>query len=126
MASYYNHILSHPNHAFHQKVKHWGNFEAMTLRLPELNEPSQAAFIKNEKGLLAMDFIGRFEKLESGFNQINTQLALNSNLPWVNSSQTKSVANNFYSDVSKLSVYRFYEEDFDSFEYPHQLTGKIL
>jgi hypothetical protein len=73
-----------------------------------------------------MGLIGIFEKLESDFNWINTQLALNSNLPWVNCSQTKSVANNFYSDVSKHSVYSFYEEDFDSFEYPHQLTGKIL
>lgn len=121
--SYYNHILSHPNHAFHQRVKQWGSFEAMALRLPELNEPTQAAFVKNESGVPAMDFVGRFEELHRDFESINSRLALHMKLPWVNYSQTKSVIENFYSDNSKKNVYSIYEEDFDLFEYPHRLKG---
>ena len=124
--SYYNHILSHPDHAFHKRVQQWGSFEAMVLRLPELNEPSQASFIKNESGTLAMDFVGRFEELHRDFESINSRLSLQMKLPWVNLSHTKSDVEKFCSDNTKLSIYRIYEEDFDLFEYPNCLKGKAL
>jgi len=121
MISYYNHIITHSSHAYHERVRKWGSFEAMTIRLEELKEPSQLEYIKNSWGIPSMDFIGRFEKIDQDFGHISSRLELNATLPWVNSSSNRTETDFFYSDIARHAVYQAYEEDFDYFEYPKSL-----
>ena len=64
-----------------------------------------------------MDFVGRFESLESAFSEVCKQLCLeNLVLPKVNNTEHKYFAE-YYDDESRRLVRDLYRNDFRNFNY---------
>ena len=67
---------------------------------------------------LALDFLGRYEELDAGFNYLAGQFGMTaSQLPYLNSS-VSAAAGAFYCLESKRIIETFYAEDFAAFGYP--------
>lgn len=77
----------------------------------------QTYWLKNYKGNVEMDFIGKFENLALDFSNIAEVLNLGSqNLPHELKSSS-SVYTDFYNDELKDIVWKFYKEEIKLFDY---------
>jgi chondroitin 4-sulfotransferase 11 len=76
----------------------------------------QTVFLKDQFGQLSMDFIGRFETLETDFSSVADRLGLDSTLPHLNKSNPAHYRS-YYSDRSREIVAEVYAEDIDCFSY---------
>lgn len=77
----------------------------------------QTYWLKNYKGNVEMDFIGKFENLALDFSNIAKVLNLGSqNLPHELKSSS-SVYTDFYNDELKDIVWKFYKEEIKLFDY---------
>ncbi|NND62537.1 MAG: sulfotransferase family 2 domain-containing protein [Flavobacteriaceae bacterium] len=80
---------------------------------------SQLYFIQNNKGIVAMDFIGRFERLQEDFNFVAERLGIaDPELP-------KLLVRNYghytenYTEETKDLIYKLYREEIDYFMYEY-------
>jgi hypothetical protein len=79
---------------------------------------SQADYVVNSSGVVALDFIGRYEKLQHDFAQIalNIGLPLAPALPHLQAAPARHVAD-FYSAETRGIVGRRYARDIELFAY---------
>ena len=93
------------------------NFNKIVLFKPQYD------FLINEDRQLRMDFIGRFEQLQSDFDYICHQIGIPScSLEHINASArlpTKVV----YDSELKEMVYHYYKKDFEWFGYSEDLPN---
>ena len=78
----------------------------------------QCSFLKNKKGQLEVDFVGKLENIESDFNKLKSLLKKeNSILTHLNKSKKETIV---VSDSCKKVIETVYQEDFSLF-YPELL-----
>jgi hypothetical protein len=77
----------------------------------------QVTWIKDEKGNIPMDFIGRFEQVEKDFNWLISKLSLKADLSYTNRSTKTNDYRSFYDQETKSIISRYYQEDIELFDY---------
>lgn len=109
--SLYNYILKTPPHHQHQVVKALGSFdEYIRWRCKEEEVRFQKDFIYSKNDELLVDFVGRFEKLDTDFKAICSRIGISASLPKLNVSNTKPYRQ-FYSNETKELVRRAFDAD---------------
>lgn len=73
-------------------------------------------FFENQQGMIAADFIGRFENIEQDYNQIREKLGIGDPLPHLNPS-SKTQYTHQYSTKMIDKVAKVYERDISEFNY---------
>jgi len=78
---------------------------------------NQLDYLTGEDGAMMVDFVGRFEHLQSGFDEIMARLGLPSTaLPYVNVSRHAAYLDYYTADMAR-EVGRQYARDIDAFGY---------
>jgi len=106
--------------SFDDFVCSWMNAE--TINRNALFTP-QVTFLKDSFGRVNMDFIGRFEHLESDFEALASQLHISAHLPHLNQSRATTAYQDFYTADSRDIIQRLYCEDIEKFGYNFHNTG---
>jgi len=76
----------------------------------------QVTFLEDIFGQVNMDFIGRFENLEEGFNSVAARLNISAQLPHLNQSRNEPYQA-FYTAESRTIIERLYARDIAEFDY---------
>ncbi|GAA5315041.1 MAG: hypothetical protein AseanaTS_02450 [Candidatus Pelagadaptatus aseana] len=98
---------------FNDFVEHWlspENIYKQMLFVPQLD------FLTNSTGAIGVDYLGRFETIESDFDEISKKLKIKSNLPR-NNVGTKVDYRILFSDKSAEKVAEIYRQDISAFGY---------
>lgn len=114
--SLYKYMLKETSHHQHELVKKLGNFEAYIQWRCENEVKYQKDFIYSEKNELLIDFVGKYENLDTDFNKICSQIGVSAYLPKLNISNTQPYQQ-FYTNKTKELVRRTFEPDIKLFEY---------
>ncbi|MFB6307408.1 MAG: sulfotransferase family 2 domain-containing protein, partial [Flavobacteriales bacterium] len=78
---------------------------------------SQLGFLIDKNGNIPLDFIGRFENLQSDFSYVSRQIGLHdSQLPHLLNRGHKNYKE-FYDNETKDLVYKFYKKEINYFEF---------
>ena len=80
---------------------------------------SQLKWISDEKGKILVDFIGKFENLETDFNLICEKLNLTAKLPHLNST-THDHYSKYYTSKSRNIIEDWFKDDIIMFDYKFQ------
>jgi hypothetical protein len=79
---------------------------------------NQLAYIKDSKGNIPVDFIGRFENLSDDFSIVCKVLNIqDSDLPNLLHRKDKEYYKDFYTEEAKALVYDLYREEIDYFNF---------
>lgn len=73
-------------------------------------------FICDDDGEVLVDFVGRFENLESDFNRISDQIGISNQLPHINKT-THTKYRDYYNDETKDLVRSIALRDIEMFDY---------
>lgn len=77
----------------------------------------QYGFLEDEKGTIAVDFIGRFENIEEDFKIITDKLNIKRTLKKTNTSKRKEDYRAYYNQETKAKVGIIYKRDIELFNY---------
>lgn len=77
---------------------------------------AQVEWLKDDKGKISIDFIGKFESINEDFNQIKTVIGLDAELPHLNASR-RTGYQSYYDDETRDIVASWFHEDIEVFEY---------
>ena len=95
-------------------VKEWLTEERISN---SLHFQHQHVFLEDEKGNIAVDFIGRFETIETDFLAITKRLGINRSLQKTNASERDLNYRSYYDDETKAIVGSIYAKDISLFNY---------
>ncbi|MFG0285470.1 MAG: sulfotransferase family 2 domain-containing protein [Phycisphaerales bacterium JB039] len=95
-------------------VKRWVNEQNISLWL---HFWPQVHFLQNAAGRIDLSFIGRFETMESDYNQVRERLGAGSPLLRRNSARAPVPYIDAYDDESRAIVARVYREDIARLDY---------
>lgn len=116
--SLYKHILRDRRHHQHKVVKSFNNFdEYIEWRCLVQNEACQKDFIYSQDNNLLVDFLGRFENLETDFAKICDRIGISTALPRLNVASNKKPYQEFYNEKTKELVRDAFKEDIELFGY---------
>ena len=76
----------------------------------------QVDWLKDNEGKISIDFIGRFEQLESDFKVVRKELGLQSDLPHLNAT-SRTPYQTYFSERSFDTVSDWFKEDILTFDY---------
>ncbi|MGK7931014.1 MAG: sulfotransferase family 2 domain-containing protein [Microcystaceae cyanobacterium] len=114
--SLYKFMLKDEQHTQHSMVKGFANFdEYLEWRCSE-EVRYQKDFIYSKEGELLVDFVGRFETLDTDFAKICDRIGISTTLPKLNVSNTKPYQE-FYNEKTKELIRDTFKEDIDLFGY---------
>jgi hypothetical protein len=103
-------------HFQHRLVNSMSGFEEyIEWRVIE-DKHLQKDFVTDENGDILVDFIGRYERLNSDFNQICKKLNIQANLPHTNASVHRDYRT-YYDEFTQKLVADHFAEDIDLFGY---------
>lgn len=114
--SQYNFIRQNEKHFQHDLLKEMTFDEYIDWRVGQSYE-LQKDYIVDEKGRIIVDFIGKFENLNSDFAEVCSKIDLNAQLPHLNPSKRSRNYQDYYDDRTKNLIARHFEEDISTFEY---------
>ena len=93
-------------------------FDEFVRLLPFLAFPDQATFVTDDKGTIIVDFVGRFERLESDFALICRRLGVDGGLPHLNRTRRSGPGyRDYYTDETRSLVEQVYRRDVELFGY---------
>ena len=122
----YDRIVSY--YYYYSKQRNLKTFEDFVLKYVRDKEKlshhdfwyKQTPWLCDMNGNIAVDFIGKFEKLERDFNEITKKVIgkpLYNELPHLKKSEKKKPYESYYTDKLRDIVYQECKEDFDNFNY---------
>ncbi|MEM6726607.1 MAG: sulfotransferase family 2 domain-containing protein [Bacteroidota bacterium] len=115
--SLYQYILKHPENPDHDAVSQLSGFADYVHWRVDGRIRLQGDFLDDASGAQIVDFVGRFEQLQSDFNQVCTRLSFpQMNLPHLNQSQRRDFRVS-YTDASAALFERAYQQDIQRFGY---------
>lgn len=114
--SLYKYMLKDSTHYQHELIKSLGNFDQYIRWRCEEAVRFQKDFIYSEDGELLVDFVGRFERLDSDFGAICSRLGIYTSLPRLNVSNTRPYQE-FYTKETKALVGEIFDADISLFNY---------
>lgn len=110
LVSFYSYIMARPDHHRHRRVSRLGSFEAYVDYEIRRGKISQADMLADRAGEQAMDFVGRFERLEADFEEVKARLGLEGDLTWMNRSEHEPFQH-YYTPELAERVERAWPED---------------
>jgi hypothetical protein len=78
----------------------------------------QSAWVTDEDGHQIIDFVGRFEQIETDFERVADRIGFDGDLPHKNES-SRNHYRDYHTDETKKIVSRFFEEDIKRFGYKY-------
>jgi hypothetical protein len=121
--SYYHFILKEKTHIRYELVKSMDSFEKYLEWVINTKNPFpkgtnklQREHITDSEGKLIIDFIGRYETLETDFNDVCQLLNLQTSLPHLNTSKHRNYQEYYNAKTIKL-VEEHFQEDIALFGY---------
>ena len=114
--SLYKYMLKEEAHFQHELVKELGSFEEYIKWRCKNDVTCQKDFIYSENNELLVNYVGRYENLESDFNKICDHIGISASLPRMNVSNTKPYQE-YYTEKTKDLVRQAYELDINTFDY---------
>lgn len=115
--SYYHFILKEKNHIRHELVKSMAGFEEYLQWVIHTKNPFpkgatklQTEIITDSEGQLIVDFVGRYETLETDFNHLCQRLNIQVSLPYLNQSRHRDYRE-YYNDKTIKLVQEHFQED---------------
>lgn len=114
--SLYSYMLHTPGHPQHKLIKGFGGFdEYINWRCRE-EVKLQRDMIYSKDGELLVNFVGRFETLDTDFKIICSRIGVSASLPRLNVSKTKPYQQ-YYSEETKELIRRTFDADISLFGY---------
>lgn len=113
--SLYHYILDHPENHGHEATKALGSFRNFVFSRME-SSFTQTGCLVDEKGALLVDFIGRFENLESDFSEVCRRIGVSAGLPHTNKSARTGYRDYYDAETRDLTA-RLYTADIQRFGY---------
>ncbi|WP_338733316.1 sulfotransferase family 2 domain-containing protein [Mangrovimonas cancribranchiae] len=77
----------------------------------------QLDFVKDNKGFICLDYIGRYEDLDNSIKKIQNKIGLDFNLKKLNVSKSRESYKQFYSNYSRNIVEKKFLDDLNYFNY---------
>lgn len=77
---------------------------------------AQVEWLKNDEGRIDIDFIGKFETVNTDFDKIKKAIGLKAELPHLNASNRASYQS-YYDTETREIVANWFREDIEAFEY---------
>ena len=114
--SLYKYMLKETTHHQHELAKSFGNFDNYIRWRCTEEVRFQKDFIYSSDGELLVDYVGRFENLETDFQTICTRIGIIASLPKLNVSNTTPYRQ-FYTDETTELVRKAFEPDITLFGY---------
>lgn len=100
--------------SFKDFVENWLNEENIKK---SLHFQQQYVFLENEKGMIAVDFIGRFENIDEDFRKITQVLKIDRKLGKRNVSKRDADYRKYYNNKTRAIVASVYNKDIELFNY---------
>lgn len=119
LVSHYNYILKDTLHYQHQLLRELGSFEAFIRWRCTEGLVLQKEYLFDESGQQLVDFVGRFEQLESDFQSVCTRVGISAQLPRLNVTATQPYRSYYDPELLKL-VAETHLADFEAFGYDPQ------
>ncbi len=116
LVSRYNFLLRNTTHRHHALVKSFPDFGRYLEWEIRRGNQVQHPFVTDRHGRLLIDFVGRFENLETDFATICRRLGLDATLPHTNRSPHKDYRE-YYTDQWRDLVAQHVQRDCDLFGY---------
>jgi len=82
---------------------------------PKAFQP-QVEWLKDDKGEISIDFIGKFESIDEDFRQIRNAIGVDADLPHLNASKRPGYQH-YYDDETRKIVEQWFHEDIERFGY---------
>jgi len=82
---------------------------------PKAFQP-QVEWLKDDRGNVSIDFIGKFETINEDFDQIKKAIGLEAELPHLNASK-RAGYQSYYDDETREIVAQWFREDIEEFGY---------
>lgn len=114
--SQYHYILNRPFHPQHRIIKRLNGFAEYLAWHIEHDKMSQKRFVTDDQGNLAVDYLGRFETLDTDFRAICERIGIACRLPHKNSSAHRDYRQ-YYDDATAALVAEHFREDIEYFGY---------
>lgn len=114
--SLYKFMVQNVNHFQHDIIKTMSFNEYVDWRITQNNDLQQD-FITDENGNVIVDFVGKFENLESDFEKVCQNININAKLPHLNSSSRQGSYKDYYDDRTKDLIYDCFKADVELFDY---------
>ncbi len=114
--SLYHYMLKDKNHHQHELVKSFDNFEEYVRWRCKSEVRFQKDFIYFNDNKLLVNFVGRFENLESDFKKICQNIEIDATLPRLNVSN-EIPYQEFYNEETKALVATAFSIDIETFGY---------
>ncbi len=117
--SLYEYALKDTGHYQHELFKSFGSFEKYIHWRVKEAPRLQKEFVCDQSGEIMVDFVGRFENINSDFNKVVGKLKLtNCQLPKTNSTIRKPYREYYNAETQDL-VKRVFAEDIQLFNYTY-------
>lgn len=115
--SNYAYALQTPAHGQHEIIRELGSFEAYIRYQHEQRAPAQSTFIFDDTGKQLVDFVGRFENLDTDFKAVCEKIGVRADLPVLNVSKRRRDWRSYYTDETRELVEELFRSDFERFGY---------
>jgi hypothetical protein len=113
--SLYHYILDHPENQGYDETMKMGSFRSFVFSR-EKSGFTQTGCLVDEAGNLLVDFVGRFENLESDFATICRNVGISAKLPHINKSDRMGYRDYYDAETQDLTA-RLYARDIERFGY---------
>lgn len=118
--SLYKYILKNKHHAKHDYVKQMSGFEEyLGWRFSEPKHKPwslQKNYLTGSNGELIVDFVGRYEQLQTDFQRVLAHLKIKAQLPHLNKSRADDYRT-YYSPRLSAQLFEYYQDDIEMFGY---------
>ncbi len=119
--SLYKYMLKSETHHQQELIKNLGNFEEYIKWRCENEVRYQKDFIYSKNNELLVNFVGRYESLDSDFDAICSRIGISASLPKLNVSNTKPYQS-YYTEKTKELVRQAFEPDIRIFNYEFEIV----
>ncbi len=116
LVSRYCYIRQAGNHHGHRRVTRLASFAQFVTSEVVRRKPPQSAWLLDDDDRPLVRFIGRFEQLDDGFQQICRELNLRAKLPRFNRTQ-RADYRHYYDDTTAQLVATYWSRDIARFGY---------
>lgn len=116
LVSDYTAVLADPGHRRHRRVRSLSGFSEYVRKEAPGVFPTQASLLRDGRGELGLDFVGRFESLERDFGKVCDHLGVEARLPHENKSEHGHYRA-YYDTSSRGFVQAHWGEDVELFGY---------
>ena len=119
LVSEFEFIKRNPEHGRHKKVIKM-TFNQYIKYQSKRYDAHQINMLANKKGVLQMDFIGKFENLQEDWNLICDKIGIDNMVLSHRKKATRVNYNNYYNEENIQLVAKLWEKDIKTFNYCYQ------